>query len=890
MLVDGFQGEDLELAGNSSLPLSTPGDAWLVVSGSMALFATSFSSADGLASRRYLFTISAGDMGFGIDGRSREILGVSLQDTHLVRIAIDDLLHRASRNDEQIAHWLIGWTQKLSTALQGTGTVTFPDAQQLETLPYGLNALHLDFLRKLDALEESETQQRSMRLRDREDHFQSATDDVLAELAAVTNPELRTQAPEAGPPLLAAVAAIADASGMTVVPPTATDGSLGTEQALRAIADSSHFRTRRVMLADAWWKRDCGPILVLERESGRPLAALPQRDHYVLADARNGRQAKVDARVAAGLQPFAYTVYRPFAGNVLRPSQMLAFSLRGRHRDLAVLMLAAIGGSLLAMFTPVATAALIDSAIPDADRSLLFQMGLGLLAAALGKALFDLVQVFATTRVATISNATAQAAVWDRLLKLRPSFLRQFSTGDLTSRAMAVSSIFRRMNATSLRAILGGVASLLNLALMFYYSVPLAWLGLAAGVVIVAATHLSGAAMLRRLGPLQALEGDIFGLTVQLINGISKLRISGTERFAFAYWGKAYARQQKLSFSVQRLQDSVGAVNQLIPTMAMALIFSIAGRSLLATNSSQVAALSTGSFLAFSAAFGTFISALTFLSNTLVEVVGDVNRWRRSQPILSAEPELDPAKSYPGSLQGRISLARVTFRYHGSFGPLTLEDISLHAEPGEFVAIVGPSGSGKSTIFRLLLGFERPTSGTVYYDGQDLNGLDVLAVRRQLGVVLQNSTLLSGSIFENIAAGAYVTLDEAWEAARQAGIAEDIDVLPMGMHTFISEGASNISVGQRQRLLIARALVLKPRVLLFDEATSALDNRAQAIVSKSLDALQVTRIVIAHRLSTIRNADRIYVLENGRVAENGSFAEVAGRNGVFARMMSRQML
>jgi ATP-binding cassette subfamily C protein len=237
---------------------------------------------------------------------------------------------------------------------------------------------------------------------------------------------------------------------------------------------------------------------------------------------------------------------------------------------------------------------------------------------------------------------------------------------------------------------------------------------------------------------------------------------------------------------------------------------------------------------------------------------------------------------------GRITIDRVSFRYRKD-GALILEDVNINAEPGEFIALVGGSGSGKSTIFRLLLGFETPEEGSIYYDGQDLSGLDVSAVRRQLGVVLQNGKIMSSSIFENLAGGARITLDEAWEASRMAGFADDIDAMPMGMHTVISEGGGNLSGGQRQRLLIAKALVLKPRILLFDEATSALDNRTQAIVSESLDKLQVTRIVIAHRLSTIRNAHRIYVLQAGKVVQQGSFDELAFREGLFAQLMQRQM-
>ncbi|MGL5805710.1 MAG: ATP-binding cassette domain-containing protein, partial [Xenococcaceae cyanobacterium] len=301
------------------------------------------------------------------------------------------------------------------------------------------------------------------------------------------------------------------------------------------------------------------------------------------------------------------------------------------------------------------------------------------------------------------------------------------------------------------------------------------------------------------------------------------------------------------------------------------------------------AGISTGVFLAFNSAFGSFIGGATTLSTTIVDILEIIPLWQRAEPIIKAEPEVTTSKTDPGRLSGKILVEHVVFRYRND-GPLTLDDVSIRAEPGEFLAFVGPSGSGKSTLLRLLLGFDIPESGTIYYDGQDLGGLDVNAVRRQLGVVIQNSRLMSGSIFENISGGALISMDEAWEAAYMAGFAADIESMPMGMHTVVSEGGSNISGGQRQRLSIARALALKPRILFFDEATSALDNKTQAIVSESLEKLKVTRIAIAHRLSTIRNADRIYVLQSGRIIQEGSFDRLAQQQGLFAQLMMRQMI
>jgi ABC-type bacteriocin/lantibiotic exporter with double-glycine peptidase domain len=295
-----------------------------------------------------------------------------------------------------------------------------------------------------------------------------------------------------------------------------------------------------------------------------------------------------------------------------------------------------------------------------------------------------------------------------------------------------------------------------------------------------------------------------------------------------------------------------------------------------------------GTFIAFNSAFGTFISGVTDLSNTLTDILGFVPLWERAKPIVQGTIESDPTKADPGRLRGKIVIDRVIFRYQEN-GALILNDITIHAEPGEFIAIVGPSGSGKSTLFRLLLGFETPESGSIYYDDKDLAGLDIQAVRRQLGAVLQNGRINAGSVFDNITCGALVTLEEAWEAAQMAGLAADLEQMPMGIHTVVSEGGTNLSGGQKQRLLIARAMVLKPKIVLMDEATSALDNRTQAIVSESLERLNATRIVIAHRLSTIRNADRIYVIESGRLVEVGSFDQLLQRGGLFSRLVARQL-
>ncbi len=206
------------------------------------------------------------------------------------------------------------------------------------------------------------------------------------------------------------------------------------------------------------------------------------------------------------------------------------------------------------------------------------------------------------------------------------------------------------------------------------------------------------------------------------------------------------------------------------------------------------------------------------------------------------------------------------------------------------IGIVGPSGSGKSTLIRMILGFETPRSGAVYFNGKDLSHLNLSEVRKQMGVVLQEGGIIAGTLYQNIVAGGQYTEEEIDRAITLASFKKDLQNFPMGLHTVVPMNGETLSGGQKQRLLITRALLPNPKILLLDEATSALDNNSQEEITQNIDQLNISRIVIAHRLSTIKNADRIYVLEKGKVTQTGSFKSLSNELGLFAEMLKRQKL
>ncbi len=878
-----LQGKLYELKGNEPILLNDPQTVWVIKSGSVSLFVTTVNQGIIEGTRRYLFTCNSGEALFGnlskSDNTHRQILAVPIGKAELLKVDIESLSQGLS-----VDTLAKTWCHKCKTAFNNEFEYNIETIQLQH-----LTQFHLQLFDYIDIIELQEAQEEIQRLHARKNLNYQVTTQALGELASSLNHEQESYfLPKTGDsPLLYVAGTVGKALGINIHPPANLD-NLKTKEPLEAIVRASRVRMRQVLLEDNWWKNDCGAMVAFTEEDNRPIALLPiSPTCYQMLDPEEQTRAIVTKRRALQLAPVAYTFYRSLPNQILKATDLLKFILFGRRRDLMIILLSSTVAVLLGMVTPQATALIMDNAIPDSDQNLLLQIGAGLLVTTFATTLFKLVQGFTMLRVETTSDVSAQAAVWDRLLRLPVSFFRQYTTGDLHNRVLSINNIRRQLSGTSLVNVLTGFFALFYLGQLFYYNITLAIIGVAVAIITILIIIVSGAMLTEKVRPLLELQGSIFGQKVQLINGISKLRIAGAEERAFASWSKKYSRQVKLEISKQKVEDTVTLITTVMPTLTNAALFWFTVQMVAPSQSTSVA-LSIGTFLAFNTALDAFMDGTSELSNTLVETLQILPEWKRTLPIIQTLAEVNSNQASPGTLTGEIEMERISFRYHQN-KPLVLDNVSFSVKPGEFIAFVGTSGSGKSTLFRLLLGFEKPESGNIYYSGQDLSKLDVEAVRRQMGVVLQNGQLQSASIFDTIAGGAAITLDEAWEAAKMAGLASDIATMPMNMHTIVSEGGSNLSGGQRQRLLIARALALKPKILLFDEATSALDNKTQAIVSDSLEQLQVTRIVIAHRLSTIRSANRIYVLQAGRIIQQGTFLQLANEKGLFTQLMQRQV-
>ena len=680
----------------------------------------------------------------------------------------------------------------------------------------------------------------------------------------------------------AAFAIVAAASGIDL-PPTPPGRSTDIEEATLAAGVAF----RQVKLLGTWWRQDHGPLLgfVSEGDTQRAVALLPDGpSRYVTADGSSGRRPRVDARLAATLEPVAIMLYRPLPPRIAGLFALLRFGAFGLRRDLGSVMAMGVLGGVLGMLVPVASGLLLQSVLPRADLPLHAAIIAGLAVAAVSNAAFTVVEAIAMARVQARIDLSAEAGVWNRLLRLRAGFFRGHATGDLADRANGVSEIRRTITGAVTQSLLSGLFSLFSGALLFVYDFKLGLIGMAFTLLVVLLEGGLFAVELPRRRQVARARGKSDAVTFEILSAMTKLRAAAAEPRAFARWSLGYATYSRLRRAAGVVDVLRAVLTGVVPLFGTALVFAGAVGSF----GGSASTLSFGSFVAFQAAFGTFLNGVMSIVTAGEALVGVAPTWERLRPILSAEQETGIGSVPVGTLRGNIHLSGVDFAYDPELPPV-LDGVSLSVKSGEYVALVGPSGSGKSTVVRLMLGLEQPQSGAVYIDGMDLATIDLAAMRRQFGVVMQAGQLVAGSIMENILGAAPLPEARAWEAARQAGVEADIRAMPMGLHTVLSEGGSGLSGGQKQRLLIARALVRRPRVLLFDEATSALDNATQAEVKASLDRLNVTRIVVAHRLSTIRDVHRIIVMEAGRVVEEGTYDELLQKGGLFSRLAARQV-
>jgi NHLM bacteriocin system ABC transporter ATP-binding protein len=692
-------------------------------------------------------------------------------------------------------------------------------------------------------------------------------------------------AADADNPLLAACRAIGGVQGIEFKPYPEMIRGASVKDPIAAIARASAVRFRRVALAGQWWKREGTPLLAFRESDKRPIAIIPKGSRYDAFDPVEGNRVRVNSGNADQFEPFAYTFYRAFPPRAISAKELMLFGIHGSWNDVFIILLMGILSGLLGMATPILTGSIFDTIIPGAQRRQLLEMAVFLGSSSLSSVLFQLTRSFATLRLEGKMEASVQAAVWDRLLNLPVPFFRKFSAGDLAMRGLSVTSMRQILTGSAMSSIFSGIFSVFNFGLLFYYSPKMAILATVLTLIALLFTAFCGYLQVRQQREMTELRGKITGMVLQFIMGIAKFRVSGTENRAFMSWAAAFSHQKLLSLKSRRVSNWNAVFNSVFPTLSSLAIFFTMSYLMAQPDATK---LSTGEFLAFNSAYGQFASSMLQLTSVFITLVGILPLYERAKPILESVPEVDSSKAYAGELAGSVEISHVSFRYKED-GPLVLKDVTVEIKPGEFVAFVGPSGSGKSTIFRMLLGFETPEAGAVYFDGQDMASLDVQSVRQQMGVVMQNASVFSGDIYSNIICSAPYSMDEAWEAAKLAGFEKDLQAMPMGMHTIIGDGGAGLSGGQRQRLMIARAIVGKPRILLFDEATSALDNQTQAIVSKSLEDLKATRIVIAHRLSTVINADKIFVVEHGVVVQSGTYSELMEQGGLFAELAKRQL-
>ena len=851
----------IKLSGNQLLLTQRPGEAYRILSGRVLVFILPLKE-DGTTGRRWLLCeLEAGDTvpalfydSADIKGEScRWSFGLSALDPSEMEIVNDSNEIRCSFSEK----------------------AGLRDYEQIGFEESAVESYRLENMRDQRNLFASGEERKTTYRRSLE---------VIYRLFCSNKAERRQNHELTGNALYDACVRLCDWQGIEPVSLDILRANCGRRFTVKDMARVSNFICRDILLVENWFKSDVGSFLAFRSSSRNPVVCLPQKaGKYLIWDPANDSIIPVTEKIAAQLDPRAMIFYRPFPREEITLKKLMLFALQDINwRDVANILLFALLGTLVGLLTPYLNEQLFDLFIPLGDAPGLQGVCAVVLACSLGNVTFTVVKNLANFRALNRMKYSVQAAVLDRLFNLPESFFRGYDSADLGQRAMGISQVFSMLASTVVSVGLTAVFSLMYLWRMFKYSSKLSWISiwmlLAAMLIIL----LLGRRELKHEREQMELDGLVASMMFQFLSGISKLRIAGAENRALYEYLRRYTDSRKLDIRKEKYNLLVTILSGAVST-----VFSMVFYYIMVHQSIE---LSVGAFMGFATAFGSFSAAMMELVSAYLQVNAIGPAFDRMKPILKTLPEQQEDVGMPGDLTGAVEMSNVTFAYDEDSPPV-IKDLSLRIKAGEYIGIVGSSGCGKSTLLELLLGFEKPQTGRIYYDGRDIDGIDKRELRKRFGVVLQNGGLITGSIHDNITITTpSATLEQVQQAVRDAGLEKDIADMPMGLHTILSEGDGSISGGQKQRILIARAIVGKPKLLFFDEATSALDNATQASVCESLDRLSATRIVIAHRLSTIIRCDRIFVMDAGQIVEEGNFEQLMAKKGLFYDLASRQIL
>ncbi len=639
---------------------------------------------------------------------------------------------------------------------------------------------------------------------------------------------------------------------------------------------------REVALDKGWYRHAVGPMLGTLSESGAAVALIPGKvSGYTYYDFSAGERVKLNRKTEKLLDEEAVCFYKPLPLKKLSMIDLVKFMLQQLSlSDIFLYVGMMLVVTLLGMLSPMFTKWLFGEVLQSGSTQVLLALAAFMICYSLCRLFVGACQALINSRVSIKQNIAVQAAVMGRLMSLPANFFKNYAAGELTQRANYVQTLCSTLMNTIASTGLTSLFSLIYIAQVFAYAPALVVPSLLITAATILVSLITTFAQMRITKERMLLSSKTSGMTYSMITGIQKIKLAGAEKRMFSRWARSYAKEAVLTYNPPLFLKISGTISLAISLIGSLILYYLAVQS----------NVSVADYYAFNSAYAMVSGAFTSLAGIATTIANIKPILEMAKPIMETEPELTEGKEIVTSVRGGIELSHVSFRYDEKM-PNVIDDLSMKIRSGEYIAIVGATGCGKSTLLRLLLGFETPQKGAIYYDGKDLSGLDLKSVRRSIGTVMQDGKLISGDIYSNIVIAApQLTLNDAWEAAKLASFDDDIRAMPMGMNTLVSEGQGGFSGGQRQRLMIARALAPKPRILMFDEATSALDNITQKKVSEAIDGLKCTRIVIAHRLSTIRHCDRIVVLKDGKIIEDGNYESLIAENGYFAELIERQRL